>query len=160
MNLEWIHNLSPQVATFLLAMIPVGESRVAIPVALETLHLSIWQSFSLAVIGSFLPGVLIIYFIEPISKVLRKVKVLDRFFVWLFTRTRRNFEKKYAVWGNLALMFFVAVPLPGTGVWTGSLAAWLFGIKRKDSLLYIFLGALLAGILITLLSLGFFKLII
>ena len=81
---------------------------------------------------------------------------MDKFFKWLFARTRAKFDKKYAVWGKLALMFFVAIPLPGTGVWTGSLAAWLFNFNKKHALAYIGLGSILAGILVTLISIGAF----
>ncbi|MBT4849915.1 small multi-drug export protein [Candidatus Parcubacteria bacterium] len=156
MDIEWINNLSPQLATFLLAMLPITELRVSIPVALETFDLPIWQAYVLSVVGDIIPGVLIIYFIGPISRFLRKWRIADKFFVWLFAHTRSRFDAKYKVWGNLALLFFVAIPLPFTGVWTGSVAAWLFGIKKKDSLIYIILGAMLAGVLVTLISLGIF----
>ena len=156
MDIEWINNLSPQLATFLLAMLPITELRVSIPVALETFDLPIWQAYVLSVVGDIIPGVLIIYFIGPISRFLRKWRIADKFFVWLFAHTRSRFDAKYKVWGNLALLFFVAIPLPFTGVWAGSVAAWLFGIKKKDSLIYIILGAMLAGVLVTLISLGIF----
>lgn len=156
MNIEWINNLSPQLATFLLAMLPITELRASIPIALETFHLPIWQAYFISIVGDIIPGFLIIYFIGPISRFLRKWKVADKFFAWLFARTRKRFDGKYKVWGNLALLFFVAIPLPFTGVWTGSIAAWLFGIKKKDALLYVSLGAMLAGVLVTLISIGVF----
>ena len=156
MDLNWINEIHPALATFLLAMLPITELRVSIPVALETFDLPIWQAYVLSVVGDIIPGVLIIYFIGPISRFLRKWRIADKFFVWLFAHTRSRFDAKYKVWGNLALLFFVAIPLPFTGVWTGSVAAWLFGIKKKDSLIYIILGAMLAGVLVTLISLGIF----
>lgn len=154
MNFTWIHSLPPQLATLFLAMLPIGESRVAIPVALESLNLPLWQAFSFSVVGSFIPSILIIYFIEPVSNWLRKFKIWDRFFTWLFARTRRRFAKKYEVWGKIALLIFVAIPLPVTGVWTGSLAAWLFGFRKKDALLYVAGGAIVAGIIVSLVSVG------
>jgi uncharacterized membrane protein len=54
-------------------------------------------------------------------------------------------------------MIFVAIPLPGTGVWSGSIAAWLFDLSKKESLCYIIMGAILSGVLVTAISLGFFK---
>jgi len=118
--------------------------------------MSLWQIFIVAVLGSFLPAIFIVYWLGPVSNWFRKWSVMDKFFKWLFARTRAKFDKKYAVWGKLALMFFVAIPLPGTGVWTGSLAAWLFNFNKKHALAYIGLGSILAGILVTLISIGAF----
>ena len=155
MEFSWIYNISPHLATFFLAMLPVTELRASIPIALESFHLPVYQAFILSVVGGYIPGIVIIYYIEPISRWLRKKsKFFDRFFDWLFSRTRKKFNGKYAVWGNLALMLFVAIPLPGTGVWTGSLAAWLFNVKKRDALIFVGLGAILAGVLVTLISLG------
>mgnify|MGYP003977115767 FL=1 len=155
MDLEWINHMSPQLATFLLAMLPIAELRMSIPIALESFALPIWQALSLSVLGAFVPAVFIIYFIEPISKFLIKhFKWADKFFDWLFNRTRKRFAHKYHIWGNIALMIFVAIPLPVTGVWTGSLAAWLFGIEKKSAFLFIALGAIISGVIVTLLTLG------
>ena len=156
MDFSWASNLPPQLATFLLAMLPIAELRVSIPLAIEVLDLDIYQAFLFSVLGSFVPAILIIFFIEPVAKFLRSnFKIFDKFFEWLFQRTRRRFADKYKIWGNLALMIFVAIPLPVTGVWTGSLAAWLFGIKRKEALFYIAMGTIIAGIIVSLVSVGF-----
>lgn len=155
MELSFLNNLPAQVHTFFLAMLPIGETRAAIPIALENFHLPIWQAFVFSVLGSYVPGVLIVYFIGPVSDWLRRnFKIADKFFDWLFTRTRKKFAGKYETWGKIALMIFVAIPFPATGVWTGSLAAWLFAIDKKSSLIYIGLGTFLSGIIVTLISLG------
>jgi len=138
-------------------MIPVLELRAAIPIAVSSFDLSVYHILLASVIGSFVPALVIVYFLGPITKVLRKIKLLDKFFEWLFNRTRAKFNDRYALWGHLALMIFVAVPLPGTGVWTGSLVAWLFNFNKQQSLLYIFLGTLIAGIIVTLVSVGAIK---
>lgn len=157
MDISWVYNINPLLATFLMSMVPVLELRAAIPIAVSSFNLSVYYIFLAAVLGSFVPALVIVYFLGPITKVLRKVKFLDRFFEWLFNRTRAKFNDKYALWGNLALMIFVAIPLPGTGVWTGSLAAWLFNFNKQQSLIYIFLGTLIAGIIVTLASVGAIK---
>lgn len=157
MDFSWIYNIAPQWATFWLAMLPITELRASIPIALKTFNLPIWQAFSLSVIGDIIPAFFIIYLVGPISQWLRRWKIFDRFFNWLFARTRQKFNKQYGLWGKLTLMIFVAIPLPGTGVWTGSVAAWLFAISKKEALTYITLGAILAGILVTLISLGVFS---
>lgn len=159
MNLELFTNLPPQLATFIIAMLPVTELRASIPFAIFHLNLSYYESFIYSVLGVIVPSFLIIYAVGPVSRFLmKKSKLAERFFNWLFERTRKKFKDKYADWGNLALMIFVAIPLPATGVWTGSLAAWLFGINKKESLTYISLGAFISGIIVLLISLGALKL--
>ncbi|MCK4805823.1 MAG: small multi-drug export protein, partial [Candidatus Pacebacteria bacterium] len=74
-------------------------------------------------------------------------------FNWLFERTRKKTENSFNKWGKWALVVFVAIPLPFTGVWTGSIAAFLFGVKYKNAFWLISLGALLAGILVMTLTL-------
>lgn len=158
--MDFLYNLhlSPELLTLILAMLPVTELRFSIPFALQVLNLPIWSAFLWSILGDIIPAILIIYFIGPISKVLRKhFKSADRFFSWLFAKTRRRFDSGYATWGKIALMFFVAIPLPGTGAWTGSIAAWLFDISKRESILYITAGVILAGVLVTLISLGLFS---
>lgn len=155
MNLDFFSNLPPQLATFIIAMIPVTELRASIPFALTNFDLSYWEVVIYSVLGAVVPSFLIIYGIGPISKFLIKNnKLAERFFNWLFERTRKKFNDKYESSGNIALMIFVAIPLPGTGVWTGSLAAWLFGINKKQSFTFIILGATISSIVVLLLSLG------
>lgn len=78
----------------------------------------------------------------------------EKFFDWLFARTRHKFTGQYEKWGELALVIFVAIPLPMTGVWTGSVAAFLFGIPKKRALILVSLGAFIAGIIVTVMTLG------
>jgi uncharacterized membrane protein len=155
--LEIFRNFPPQLATFLIAMIPIAELRVSIPLALGTYKMSIWSSYFYSVIGNIVPVFFILYFIDPVSKFLMKhFQIFNRFFTWLFNHTRLKFEGKYAKYGALALVIFVAIPLPMTGAWTGALAAFLFQIPRKIGAVLVSLGVLLAGIIVTLASLGVF----
>lgn len=142
-------------ATVLIAMLPIAELRGAIPVALGVYDLSIPASYLLSVIGNLIPVVFLLLWLEPVSSFLMKrVKVFDKFFNWFFERTRRKFTKKYEKWGYFALVLFVAIPLPITGAWTGSIAAFLFGIPFKKALPLIICGVLIAGVVVTLASLG------
>lgn len=155
--INWIDvfkNIPPEIATVLIGMIPVGELRAALPIALTAYHLPVWEAFGLAVLGNMIPVVFILWLIEPVSKFLRRWKIFDRFFNWLFERTRRKFYAKHAQWGDIALVIFVAIPLPVTGAWTGSLAAWLFGIPMRRAVPLILTGVVIAGIIVGLLSLG------
>lgn len=151
-------NFPPQLSALLIAMLPVGELRAAIPIALKYYKLSYFSAYFWSVIGNMIPAFLIIKYIGRISDYLsKKSKFFNKLFGWLFERTRKKFNHHYDKHGMLALALFVAVPLPATGAWTGSLAAWLFDLPPKKSLAYIFMGVLIAGVIVSLASFGVFK---
>jgi len=142
-----------ELTTLLVASAPVSELRGSIPLALEVFKFSIPKALILSWIGNFLPVPIILTLFGPIEKVCRKyLPFTNKFFDWIYKRTRHKFEGDYLKWGEIALMLFVAVPLPVTGAWTGSLAAYIFGIPKKKSMLFIFLGILIASIIVTLLD--------
>ncbi len=150
--------MSPELNVFLLSLIPVGELRLAIPMGILQYHLNPWEVFVIAVVGNCIPTFFIVWFMPKIEQLCRKSSLLSKLLDAIFKRTRRKFSSQYERYGSIALMIFVAIPLPGTGVWTGALAGWLFGIKARHIFLYVNLGALLAGIIVMLLTLGFVQL--
>lgn len=151
-------NIPPQLATFLIALIPIAELRAAIPLAIGVYKLPIWQAIFFAVIADVIVAAAVIYFLGPIHKFLSgKFRWIDEFFSWLFKRTRKKFNGKYETWGNVGLMIFVGIPLPMTGAWTGAIAAWLFGMPKKSSLFYISLGVIISAGIVALISLGIIK---
>src|SRR3989339_135184 len=126
--INWFSVFPPQLATTLMAMLPVTELRASIPVALAVYDMPWTEVLVYSLLGDIIPAFFIIPLLGPVSRFLMKYsKVLARFFDYIFERTRNKFTAKYEKYGLLALVVFVAIPLPGTGVWTGSLAAWLFG---------------------------------
>lgn len=152
---EWFAGFPRELATFLTAMIPVGELRAAIPVAIHAYEMPWWSAYIWAVLGNAFVVALIMLLLEPVSRLLMKYsKIFKRFFTWLFEKTRSKHSQKFEKWGALALITFVAIPLPITGGWTGSVAAFVFGIPFKKAFPLIFLGLLIAGVIVTLLSLG------
>ncbi|MDP3970936.1 MAG: small multi-drug export protein [bacterium] len=158
--IDWVElfiGIPSQIATILIAMIPIGELRGALPIALGPYSLPLWQAYPLAVLGNMIPVFFILWLFGPVSEWLRQWKIFNRFFDWLFERTRKKFYDKHKKWGDLALVLFVAIPLPVTGAWTGSLAAWLFGIPKKKALPLIFSGVLIAGVIVSAISLGALK---
>ena len=149
------HIFPPQIATILIAMLPIAELRGSIPIALTVYQLSIPTAYILSVVGNIIPAIFLLWLLGPVSGYLmQKSKLANKFFIWLFERTRHKFAGKYEIWGELALTIFVAIPLPVTGVWTGTVAAFLFGIPKKKSLILITLGAMIAGVVVTLATLG------
>jgi len=131
-----------------LAASPISELRGAIPLAIIQFHFPWYYAFLLAIIGNLLPVPFILLFLDNASRLLSKVGFFNRILNWLFERTRRR-GKIIERYERIGLILFVAIPLPITGAWTGSLAAVLFGLKFKHALLSIFIGILIAGTIVT-----------
>ncbi len=152
-------NLPPELATFIISMLPVSELRGAIPVAIGIYNLDPIIVYIIAVIGNIIPVIFILKYIEPVSKFLMsRFKLFNTFFTHLFEHTRRKHNGKFEKYGALALITFVAIPLPITGGYSGAVAAFVFGIPFKKALPLIFLGVMIAGVIVTGLSLGVIRL--
>lgn len=138
---------------FFLSMIPWLESRYVIPFAISSFGWDWWQAFPIAVAGNMLPVPFILLFFKFVEKFLRNYKFWTRIMDWLFSRTRRRANSKIQKYEYLGLILFVAIPLPFTGAWTGSLIAYLFDLKFSKSLLTIFIGVIIAASVMTFLIL-------
>lgn len=152
-------SLPKELAVILLSVTPFVELRLSIPFAIKIFGFSAPQAIFWSILGDLLPAFLIVYYLGPVSRFLtKKYKWATRFFNRLFKKTRQKFDDDYVTLGKIALLFFVAMPLPGFGAWSGAILAWLFDMKKSEALLFIFLGVLLSAILIAGLSVGFFTL--
>ena len=138
-------------------MAPIGELRASIPIALEIYYLPVWSAFLFSVLGNMVPVVFLLLLLGPGSKYLsHRFYKFNRFFAWLFERNRNNHQKKFEHWKEFALVILVAIPLPFTGAWTGSICAFIFRIPFKKAFSLIFLGVLIAGVIVTALTLKIF----
>ncbi len=148
----------------ILTIMPITELRVGLPMAIIYAiehHISIVFIFSLVVLLNILMIFFIFYFLDHMHNIFMNLKFYRKFFeayVKKFQKKVDKFEKKYQNLGFFALVLFVAVPLPGTGAWTGCLVSWLLGLDRKKSILAIALGVLIAGTIILFGTLGFINL--
>mgnify|MGYP001189581976 FL=1 len=143
---------SKELAVLVIAALPIVELRLAIPLAINTFDFPWYYALLLAIIGNLLPVPFILLFLDAITRWLGKIALLDRFLNWLFERTRRR-GKIIEKYERIGLALFVAIPLPITGAWTGSLAAVLFGLNFRYAFLSIFIGVFIAGVIVTCLSL-------
>jgi uncharacterized membrane protein len=136
----------------ILSATPISELRVAIPLAITTFGFKWYYAFLLAIIGNMLPVPFILLFIESAAKFLSRIPMMKKFFDWLFSVARKRSDRvqKYKFFG---LLLFVAIPLPITGAWTGSLIAVLLGIGFKQAFFSILAGVIIAGIIVTCLTL-------
>lgn len=147
-------NLSPAFKILCIAALPVIELRGAIPVGIAQ-NIAPMTTFIYAFIGSLLPLPIIFFGIRPIFKLLSRNKTMGVVIEKLSIRTLRK-SSKIKRFGLLGLTLFVAIPLPGTGVWSGALLANLLDLRFAQSSIAIVVGNLIAGISITLLSTGIF----
>ncbi len=146
--------MSPEeiLKVILIAASPIAELRLAIPLAINTFGFPWHYALLLAIIGNLLPVPFILLFFDATSRLLSKIAFFNRVLNWLFERTRRR-GKIIERYKRIGLVLFVAIPLPITGAWTGSLAAVLFGLSFRHAFLSILMGVFIAGVIVTCLSL-------
>ena len=154
--------VSRPMAITAISTLPIVELRGAVPaghILYETSELDtsakVKQSlkiFLIAVAGNMIPIPFILLLLGPVSNSLMRFPSGKRFFDWLFAHTRKK-SAKIEKYEALGLTLFVAIPLPVTGGWTGAMAAFLMGIPFGKAMLYILMGVMIAGVIMTVLSL-------
>ncbi len=146
--------MGKELLTILIAASPIIELRGAIPWAMGVLQFPWPKAFILSFIGNILPVIPLLWFWKHMAAFLmKKSPFFDKLFSWVFARTRRKAQRHFQQYAAGALVILVAIPLPLTGAWTGTVAAFLFNIDEKKSFLLISLGVLIAGIIVTALTL-------
>ena len=148
---------------FFISMVPLIELRGAIPYAVAFIEagepLKLWVCYVVAIIGNMLPVPVIFFFARKVLEWGKDKKYIGRFFTFCLEKGHKGGEKLQAKAGRglfLALLLFVGIPLPGTGAWTGTLAASILDMKFKESVIAVMLGVVLAGIIMGLVSAGLF----
>ena len=143
-----------ELCVFFCSMLPIIELRGAIPMAFA-FGLPWWQAYIISVLGNLLPVPFILLLINIILKWMSnsKVKFFNKIANFLYKKVEKNREKieKYSFWG---LCLFIAIPLPVTGAWTGSLVAAMIDMKFWKALLSCLIGVMIAGVVMTLVSYG------
>ena len=145
------------VYVLIISMLPIIELRGAIPVAFA-LNLPPVPSFLVAIVGNLLPIPFILLLIRKVCEWMKKINGLKKIPLFLEEKVEKN-KEKVTKYGKLGLFLFVAIPLPGTGAWTGALIASFLGFKFKDSMIAIVAGVLTAGIIMAVFSYGLLGLI-
>ena len=138
------------------SMVPIVELRGAIPIA-EGLGLNIFLYYPIAIIFNMLPVPIIYLFARKVLEWGKDKKIIGRFFTWCLEKGEKGGKKLKETAGNkgifFALLLFVGIPLPGTGAWTGTLAASFLNLDFKTSVSAVALGVILAGIIMLFLGL-------
>lgn len=151
--------LQHYIAIFFISMIPLIELRGALIYA-AGFQIPMYYAFPICVVGNMLPVPVIFFFARKVLEWGADKPVIGRFFSWCLKKGHKGGEKLKAKAGKnglfIALLLFVGIPLPGTGAWTGTLAASILDMDFKTSVLAVMLGVLLAGVIMGTLSyLGF-----
>lgn len=136
----------------LISMTPIMELRAAIPVGVAS-GLELWFSILISIVGNLIPVPFIIFFIEKIFEWMKRYPLFKKIVLKMENKAdkKRDVIEKYGYWG---LFVLVAVPLPGTGAWTGSLVAALFNLDIKKSFCFITMGVIGAAIIVSLITYG------
>ena len=134
--------------TVILSLIPISELRGSIPFAYFN-GVPLWQAFLIGVITNALVPFIGFLFFNTLHILLDKWGFYHKLFEKTVARARKKVGEKVGKYGLLGLMLFVAIPLPITGAWTGTIGAWVLGLDRKRSYFFIILGVLIAGIVVT-----------
>jgi len=144
--LSW--NIPHELLIIAISALPVVELRGALPVAINLFHMPWYRALFLAIIGNLLPVPILLLFLDSLAGAVSRVAIGRRLVNWVFEHTRRRGEaiEKYE---RVGLMLFVAIPLPVTGAWTGSIVAFLLGLKFRYAFLSILAGVIIAGAIVT-----------
>ena len=143
---------------FIISMVPLIELRGAIPVS-QGLGLPILSSYVVAVVGNMVPVPFIYLFARKVLEWGADKPLIGKFFSWCLEKGKKGGQKLQEKAGKglfIALLLFVGIPLPGTGAWTGTLAASILDMDFKSSVMAVMLGVLLAGIIMGIASMGVF----
>jgi uncharacterized membrane protein len=146
---EWMEGFPDWLTVVIVSLLPIVELRGGIPVGFLGLKMPLLQTYVFSVIGNIIPIPLIFLLLRPVEKLLRKSEWCNRTIDQLYSKTRARATERVEHYKELGLILFVAIPLPFTGAWTGSLIAYLFGLSYKKSFPVIVLGVLIAGVIVS-----------
>ena len=142
---------------FLISMVPIVELRGAVPIGLEYFHLDLIPTMIISVVGNMLPVPIIYLFARKVLEWGKDKPIIGKFFSWCLLKGERGGRKLEASAGRglyWALFMFVGIPLPGTGAWTGTLAASFLDLDFKKTVIAVMGGVVLAGIIMAIFSYG------
>ena len=156
---NWLtgHGLSPELAIFVISLLPILELRGGL-IAAALLKMPWLKSFVICFLGNIIPVPFILLFIKKIFDLMKKWKPTAKIAYFFERKANKNVEKSQGKtgWGRILFVyFFVAIPLPGTGAWTGALVASFMNMKLKYAIPTIICGVLTAGVIMSIICFAF-----
>ncbi|MEO0294352.1 MAG: small multi-drug export protein [candidate division WOR-3 bacterium] len=143
--------MDPIIKIVILSLLPISELRGSIPLGLSS-GIPIYVVFPISVASNILVFPIFYLFLSSIHNLLMKINLYRKTFNFFLERTRKNLSPKIEKYGYIGLTLFVAIPLPVTGAYTGTLGAWFFKMQKRKSFLSIIVGVFIAGIIVSLVS--------
>lgn len=144
--------LGKELIVFIISILPLLELRGGL-IASALLKISFFKGYIISIIGNVLPIPLVLLFMEKILEFLKKMKLTSKLAIKIEKKILSK-RKQIDKYGYLGLLLFVGIPLPGTGAWTGSALASILHLDRKKSFIYIFLGVIMASLIMSIISYG------
>lgn len=144
-------NATVFVVAGLLSMLPISELRGAIPYALAN-QVPIPLAFLFCSLFNLLVAPFVYLFLSTVHRLLGRIQWYERVFARLLERARARVKSQVDRYGYVGVMLFVAIPLPITGAYTGTLGAWVLGLDRRKTFIAVSAGVLIAGIVVTVVA--------
>lgn len=148
----------PELATFLVAMTPVLEQRVALPMSIIIFNMPVWKALLITLAGNLLPTTALLYFADNFHRWVQKNS--GTFFGKAWLKSLRHAQEKFAKYekyGLIGLALFIALPIPGSGIFTGTMIAFLMGVPFKHSVPYIWAAVIGSSLVTMFISMGIEK---
>lgn len=150
--IDLLSGINKNVLIFIISLFPIAELRGGL-IAASILNVEFLTAFIICFLGNILPVPFILLLIEKIFNLMKRWDFTKKIVLKLETKSLQK-KSQIEKYGYLGLLLFVGIPLPGTGAWTGSLLAVLLNMEKKKSFVFISLGVLLAGIIMSVISYG------
>jgi len=144
--------MSDLIELILITFLPFLELRASIPYGIFNTNFTVTQVFLICTIANIALAPIIYLFVNYVMHIFLKIKFIDRIYQKLVTRTQRRVHPYVEKYGVLGLALFIGVPLPGSGVYSGALGAYLLGFKFRDYLIAAIIGVLIAGLIVLIIS--------
>lgn len=153
--IDFLNQFPPELIIVIISCFPVIELRGALPIAMSVYQMPFLQAYLLSVLGNMLPVIPLLLLFQPLSQLMMRFKWFTFFYDWLYHRTLKR-TKNVERLGAFGLILFTAVPLPITGAWTACFAAIIFQLRFMYALIAIFIGVLIAGLIMGAFSYSIF----
>lgn len=136
-----------------ITFLPFLELRASIPYGILILKMHWLPVFVIAIITNIILGVIIYFLLDKIMYIFLRIKFIDRIYQKYVERTQKKINKYVEKYGEAAVAIFIGIPLPGSGSYSGALAAYLIGLGYKKFIIANIIGVLIAGIIVTIITL-------
>ena len=153
--LEWAKNLPPSVALTAITLLPALELRASIPYGIAREY-PLPFVVTVCVIANIVLGLMVFFFLDKFVHLFLRWKRFERIYTFYVERAQRKIQKPVERWGELGVAVFIGIPLPGSGVYTGALAAYVLGLSYRKFMIANVIGVLIAATAVTIVCL-FFK---